>query len=102
MLVTMLQWLTKALRRHPSKAALASNAQPPGADQLFHQILALEAIGWRVTQLRPSVAGDEPPLWRVAITRFDLDASMTASSIDPADALAELLHYASADAAEER
>jgi hypothetical protein len=98
----MLQWLTKALRRHLSKAALVANAQLPRADQLVHHILALEAIGWRITQLRPSVAGDEPPLWRVAITRFDLDASMSASAVDPADALAELLHYASADAAAER
>jgi len=37
----------------------------------------------------------------VAITRFDLDVSMTASAVDPADALAELLHYVSADATEE-
>jgi hypothetical protein len=98
----MLQWFTKALRRHLSKADLASNAQLPRADQLVRHILALEAIGWRITQLRPSVAGDEPPLWRVVITRFDLDASMSASAMDPADALAELLHYASADAAKER
>jgi hypothetical protein len=97
----MLQWLTKALRRHLSKAAHASNAQLPRVDQLVHQILALEAIGWHITQLRPSIAGDAPPLWRVAITRFDLDVSMTASAVDPADALAELLHYVSADATEE-
>jgi hypothetical protein len=62
--------------------------------------LALEAVGWLVAELRPSVAGDEPPLWRVSITRFDLNASMSASAVDPKDALAELLHYVSADAEE--
>ena len=69
-----------------------------GVEQLPHP----QARAEQGPERRPSVAGDEPPLWRVAITRFDLDASMSASAVDPADALAELLHYASADAAEER
>jgi hypothetical protein len=63
-------------------------------------IIALEAFGWRVIQLRPSIVGGEVALWYVAITRVDLDASMTMSATDPDVALAELVRYASADATE--
>jgi hypothetical protein len=101
MLVAMPQRLTNGLHRLIPKAALASNAQPSRSDQLIRHIIALETIGWHITQLRPSLAGDIPPLWRVAITRSDLDASMSASALAPEDALAELLHHASADAEEE-
>lgn len=99
MIMPMLHWLTQALRRLGSKVNPASNAQLPQAAQLVGHILALEAVGWRIAELRPRPsAGDEPPLWHVAITRFDLDASMSASAVDPADALAEFVRYASADA----
>jgi hypothetical protein len=101
MLLLMLHWLTKALHRHSSKVTSASNRPPPPADQLVGHILALEAVGWRIAELRPSLAGNEPPLWRVSITRFDLGASMSASAVDPENALVELLHCASADAEEE-
>lgn len=92
----MLQWFTGALRRL-SKAALDANELPRAAPLVRH-IIELEALGWHVTQLRPWVADDEPPIWRVEIARFDLEASMSASAVVPEDALAELLRYASADA----
>lgn len=90
--------------RHPSpfvrsKAEPTSNL-PAHAHPLVRHIIALEAIGWRVVQLRPLPAGGEIPLWYVAITRVDLDASMTMSAADPDVALAELVRYASADATE--
>ena len=97
----MLHWLLQALRRLSSKVTPASNAQLPQAAQLVDHILALDAVGWRIAELRPSPGGNDPPLWRVSITRFDLNASMSASAADPEDALAELLHYASVDAEEE-
>ena len=72
--------------------------QDPDAPSLVRHIIALEAIGWHVVGLRPSIAGDEPPLWRVTIERTDENASMTATEEDPEVALAELVRYAQADA----
>ena len=90
-----------ALRRHSPKAVRASNPPAPARSFVRH-IIALEAIGWRIVELRPSVVGDEAPLWHVAITRVDLDASMAVAEVDLDIALAELVRYASADATEER
>jgi len=70
----------------------------PYACPFMHHIIALEAIGWRVVELRPSIIGDEPALWSVTIERTDENASMTATEVDPDVALAELVRYTQADA----
>ncbi|HWO23694.1 MAG TPA: hypothetical protein VNO30_33360 [Kofleriaceae bacterium] len=86
--------------RHVSNAA--PNAGPPScACPLERHFLALDAVGWRVVEIRPPVSRDEGALWRVAITRVDLVASMTATASDPDVALAELVRYASADGREQ-
>ena len=82
---------THALRRHGPRPA-----------PLAHHIVALDAIGWRVVELRPSRTDGEITLWHVAITRVDLDASMTATATEPEAALADLVRYASADAEQAR
>lgn len=71
-----------------------------GRDQthsLVGYIVELEAAGWHVIRLRPSI-GDEPVLWRVTIERYDESASMAITEADPDVALAELVRYARADA----
>jgi hypothetical protein len=88
-----------ALCRH-SPAAAFPPPPPPHARSPFGHIITLESLGWRVVELRPSLGGGEPTLWRVKITRFDLDASMSVSAAEPDLALAELVRYASADARE--
>ncbi len=75
---------------------------PSNTCSFGRHIIALEAIGWRIVKLLPSVSGDEQPLWRVEIARVDFGASITVSDVDLDAALAELFRYASADAAEER
>lgn len=70
----------------------------PDARLFVRHILTLEAIGWRVVGFLPSVAGDEPALWRVTIERTDEGASMTATDVDPEVALEELVRYTRADA----
>jgi hypothetical protein len=89
------------LRRHEPKAAAAASP-PPGARPLVRHLTALDAAGWRVVELRPLMACGEPALWRAAITRVDLDASISVSATDPEVALAELVRYASVDATEPR
>ena len=59
-------------------------------------IAGLDAIGWRVTELRPS-GGCELVLWHVTIERVDHVASMTATAPDPDVALEELARYAATD-----
>lgn len=89
-----------ARRRHVSKAAPGSG--PPSHDcALERHFIALDAVGWRVVEIRPPVSRDEGELWRVAITRVDYVASMTATAPDPDAALAELVRYASADGREQ-
>jgi hypothetical protein len=72
--------------------------QAPDARLLVRHIIALEAIGWHVVALRPRTTGDEPPLWRVTIERYDQGVSITLTEADPETALAELVRYARADA----
>ena len=61
-------------------------------------IAGLEAIGWRVTELRPSV---DHALWHVTIERVDFVARMTVTAPDPDVALTELACYAAPDAEHE-
>jgi hypothetical protein len=65
---------------------------------LVYLIAALEPVGWRVVELRPSIADGEASLWRVTIERHDQSASMNVTDADPDVALAELARYAQADA----
>ena len=65
---------------------------------LVRHIFALEAVGWRLVGLRPSIDEDGPSLWRATIARYDQSASMTITETDPDVALAELVRYARADA----
>ena len=89
-----------ALHRHVSKA-MPSSGPPSRARPLVGYFIALEAVGWRVHEIRPPVSRDEGGLWRVTIDRVDFVASMTAAAPDPGVALAELVRYASADATEQ-
>jgi hypothetical protein len=61
-------------------------------------VIALDALGWRVVELRPSLIDGEVALWRVTAERADLDAYMRMTAADPGVALAELVRYASVDA----
>jgi hypothetical protein len=74
----------------------------PDASLLVRHVVALEAIGWHVVALRPRTTGDEPPLWRVTIERYDEGASITLIDADPEVALAELIRYVRADASPHR
>jgi hypothetical protein len=88
------------LGRHTSKAA--PDSRPPShVCPLARHCIALEAVGWRVVEIRPPVARDEGALWHMAISRVDYVASMTATAPDPDVALAELVRYASADGREQ-
>jgi len=79
--------LGRVLRRHTPDAQIASH------------VVALDTLGWRVTGLRPSLIDGEVSLWHVTAERVDFDASMCMTAADPAGALAEIVRYASADAA---
>jgi hypothetical protein len=58
---------------------------------------ALCALGWEVTELRPSI--DAPALWRVTIKRHDgAVAIIVLDAADPDAALEELARYAAVDA----
>lgn len=86
--------------RHVARAA--PDACSPSHDcPLERHFIALDAVGWRVVEIRPPVSRDEGDLWHVAITRVDYVASMTASAPEPDVALAELVRYASADGREQ-
>jgi hypothetical protein len=90
-----------ALRRHIPKAA--PTLSPPSRDRpLVSHLIALDAAGWRVVEMRPEGTCYDAPLWRVAITRVDLDASISVWAAALDIALAELVRYASADADEPR
>ena len=85
----------------PTRAPVRPPAPPPPpapGSGLAPHLLALEALGWRVVELRPTSTTSRPAIWRAAILRTDLDATMSVSAPDPAVALAELVRYASADA----
>jgi hypothetical protein len=57
---------------------------------------ALDALGWHVTEIRPS---DAPVLWRVEIKRYDgAIAIVMIDATDPDAALEELARYAATDA----
>jgi len=59
-------------------------------------LAALAALGWRVTEIRPST--DAPMQWRAEITRHDGSVSMIVlDAADPDAALEELARYAAAD-----
>jgi hypothetical protein len=89
------------LHRHSPKVALTSNP-PRDAASFVHHIIALEGIGWHIIALRPSAFDDESPLWHVEIMRFDHGASVAVWEVDLDVAFAELVRYASTDAAEAR
>lgn len=82
--------LGRTLHRHTPDARIVSH------------LVALDALGWRVVEFRPSFIDGEVSIWRVTAERVDFDASMRMMAADPAGALAELVRYASADASEGR
>ncbi len=84
-----------AARRHGAKPALAIRRPEARARTHVDVIAALEAIGWRVTELRPSI---DHALWHVTIERVDRVASMTVTAPDPDVALEELARYTASDA----
>src|SRR5689334_16521768 len=80
--------LDRVLHRHTPDAGIVSH------------VVTLDALGWRVVELRPSYNDGEVSLWHVTARRVDFDASMNMTAADPDVALAELVRYASADASE--
>jgi hypothetical protein len=82
--------LDRSLRRHTPDASIVSH------------VIALDALGWRVVELRPSLMDGEVALWHVTAERVDHDVSMHMTAVDPDVALAELVRYVSADAPGER
>ena len=76
--------------------------KPRNARPHVHLIDALDAIGWRVVELRPDRLDGKVSLWHVTITRVDLVASMTAIASDPDAALGELVRYTVVDAEDRR
>ncbi|HWO27011.1 MAG TPA: hypothetical protein VNO30_50120 [Kofleriaceae bacterium] len=81
-------------KRHGDEPARVIRVAPEARKHVV-VIEALEAIGWRVNELRPSI---DRELWHVTIERVDLVASMTVTAPDPDVALEELARYAAADA----
>ena len=70
--------------------------QAPRALPLVRHILAIEAAGWHVVELRPNSTG-ELAVWHVKIERYDEDATMTLADGDLEAALEELLRYVQVD-----
>jgi hypothetical protein len=87
-----------AASRHGADPARTIRYLDPRTRSHVVVIEALEAIGWRVIELRPSIDREQ---WHVTIERVDLVASMTVTAPDPDVALEELARYAAADAARE-
>ena len=82
--------LSRAFRHHTPDVRILSHVE------------VLDALGWRIVELRPSRIEGEVALWSVTVERVDLDASMCMTAADPVVALAEIVRYASADASSER
>jgi hypothetical protein len=57
-----------AARRHEAAPDRANRRPDPRARTHADVIVELEAIGWRVTEIRPSI-DDSLALWRVTIER---------------------------------
>jgi hypothetical protein len=72
-------------------------ALPPEKQVAWVEVVALEAAGWHVVELRPS-GTDELALWRVTIQRYDANMTMTLQEADPDVALEELVRYVQVDA----
>jgi hypothetical protein len=85
-----------AAGRHGAATARATRRPDPRARSRVAAIVALDAIGWRVTELRPAI-GHGHGLWLAKIERVDLVASMTVIAPDPDVALQELARYAAID-----
>jgi len=75
---------------------------PPLDAEIVGHVIALDALGWRITEIRPGLINGDVSLWRVTAERVDLDASINMAAANPASALAEIVRYASADASGER
>jgi hypothetical protein len=78
-------------------AWLTCVALPPEKQVAWVEVVALEAAGWHVVELRPS-GTDELALWRVTIQRYDTNMTMTLQEADPDVALEELVRYVQVDA----
>jgi len=88
-----------AMDRHGNKPARAAHRPDRKARRHVLVIEALAALGWRVTEIRPS-SEHGAAMWVVAIERVDLVASMSVAALEPDAALEELARYAAADAEE--
>jgi len=77
----------------PSNAVSTANAMhAPDPRPHVAALLELASLGWYVTSIRP-----DRSLWRVTVTRYDGDATIGVTDIDPDAALDEALRYASVD-----
>lgn len=72
--------------------------KPRNARPHVHLIDALDALGWRVVEMRPDRLDGRVSLWHVTVTRVDTVATMTAIASDPDAALGELVRYTAVDA----
>jgi hypothetical protein len=91
--------MTMKLTLDPSAPSNASNAadtanttNTPDPRPHVAALVELASLGWRVTEIRP-----HRELWRVTVTRYDGDATIGVTNIDPDAALDETLRYASVD-----
>ena len=73
-------------------AGIANTTDTPDPRPHVAALVELASLGWRVTEIRPDRA-----LGRVTITRYDGDATIGVTNIDPDAALDETLRYASVD-----
>lgn len=91
---------TQTIKRNRQSARrLPEGARRRTADgSIVSHVVSLDALGWRVVELRPSFIDGEVSLWHVTAKRVDFDASMHMTAGDLDVALAELVRYASVDA----
>ena len=84
-----------ATGRHGARPGSEIRRPEPKAQTHLSVIAALDAIGWRVTELRPSV---DHAMWRVTIERTDFAVTMSVTAADPDVAFEELARYTATDA----
>ncbi len=84
-----------ATGRHGARPGSEIRRPEPREQTHLSVIAALEAIGWRVTELRPAI---DHEMWRVTIERTDFAVTMSVTATDPEVAFEELARYTAVDA----
>ena len=87
---------THTTNRHDTASEHALDRAEPPSQLHTATIVALNKMGWRVTEIRPSL-DPGARMWSVKIERIDFVATMTVTAPDPDVALEELSRYAATD-----